>query len=369
MNKLQEFIYNYPDWREELSNPPYNLAIREEDGFVLFKYNQIESDFSLPEVQEARGIVLDLQQQSKVVCRPFKKFFNYGEELAAEIDWDSAKISEKLDGSLLKLWHSDRLQQWIFSTNGTIYARNADLYAMCPIGKTYEDLALYAFGKSYTPRNLTTHFDPRYTYVFELCSPYNRIVVPYDETKLYYLTSFNNESGEEVNFGDDLDFDQPKQYSFSSLEETIAFTQSDSFNNFKNEGFVVSDKYSNRIKIKTEDYLRVHRLRGEAIPTPKRILETILMNEDDEFLTYFPEYKESFAEMREKLDTFMDQLDTQQYNYDKFRDSFETRKDLALWAKKQKDPNFIFQLADNKAKSPSEYIKKLKIDNLLKRIW
>jgi hypothetical protein len=93
------------------------------------------------------------------------------------------------------------------------------------------------------------------------------------------------------------------------------------------------------------------------------------MNEDDEFLTYFPEYKESFAEMREKLDTFMDQLDTQQYDYDKFRDSFETRKDLALWAKKQKDPNFIFQLADSKAKSPSEYIKKLKIDNLLKRIW
>lgn len=369
MNKLQEFINNHPDWRDKLSNPPYNLAIREEDGFVLFKYNQIESDFSLPEVQEARGIILDSEQDYKVVCQPFHKFFNFGEHLAAEIDWSSAKISEKLDGSIIKLWFSHRLGQWIFSTNGTIYARNADLYGMNPIGKTYEDLALYAFRKIYTPSDLTTYFDSNYTYLFELCSPYNRIVVPYDETKLYYLTSFHNESGEEVNFGDDLRFDQPKQYSFNSLEETIEFTKSDSFNSFKNEGFVVSDKYSNRIKIKTEDYLRVHRLRGEAIPTHKRVLETILMNEDEEFLTYFPEYKESFQEMREKLKTFTDQLETQKYDYDKLRDSFETRKELALWAKEQKDPNFIFQLVDGKVSIPSEYIQKIKIDNLLKRIW
>lgn len=369
MIKLQEFIFNHPDWINELSNSPYNLAIKEEEDFVLFKYNQISSDFSLPEVQEARGIILDAKQNYKVVCRPFFKFFNYGEELAADIDWNSAVISEKMDGSLIKLWFSDRLQRWIFSTNGTIFARNAELYGVCPIGETFEDLATHAFEDHYSPSDLTVCFDSRYSYIFELVSPFNRIVVPYEETKLYYLTSFNNDTGEEVDLGKDLSFDKPKRYKFSSLDETLEFVKSDSFNNFKNEGFVVSDKYSNRIKIKTEDYLRVHRLRGETIPTHKRILEIILTNEDEEFLSYFPEYEESFRKMTEDLEVYLNELNTQMGEYNKKKDSFDTRKDLALWAKEQRDPNFIFALVDKKTTGPSDYIQQMKIENLLKRIW
>ena len=41
MLKIQEFIKAHDNWRELLSTDPYNLKISEDDGFVLFKYNQI----------------------------------------------------------------------------------------------------------------------------------------------------------------------------------------------------------------------------------------------------------------------------------------------------------------------------------------
>ena len=32
------------NWREVLSNAPYNISIKEEDGYVLLKYNQLKND-------------------------------------------------------------------------------------------------------------------------------------------------------------------------------------------------------------------------------------------------------------------------------------------------------------------------------------
>ena len=41
MLKIQEFIKAHDNWRDLLSAEPYNLKISDDDGFVLFKYNQI----------------------------------------------------------------------------------------------------------------------------------------------------------------------------------------------------------------------------------------------------------------------------------------------------------------------------------------
>ena len=42
---------------------------------VLFKYSQIDSDFSQRIVQESRGIILDSHNNWKVICRSLKKYF------------------------------------------------------------------------------------------------------------------------------------------------------------------------------------------------------------------------------------------------------------------------------------------------------
>lgn len=97
-NYLLEFIQNHPnDWEEKLSSDPYNLKISRDGPYVMFKYNQLSSDFSSPIVREARGIIFR-EDNWKCVRRAFDKFFNYGEPNAAEVDWNTANVQEKLDG-------------------------------------------------------------------------------------------------------------------------------------------------------------------------------------------------------------------------------------------------------------------------------
>ena len=98
---IQKFIEQHPDWEQLLSEKPYCLNITKDtfngQNLVMFKYNQIDSDFSIPLVKEARGLILDADT-NEIISFPFTKFFNFGETNAAEIDWKSASILKKVDG-------------------------------------------------------------------------------------------------------------------------------------------------------------------------------------------------------------------------------------------------------------------------------
>lgn len=78
------------------------IGIKEESPYAIFNY-AIGCDFSNPIVQEARGIIIDLENLD-VVCWPFRKFGNYNESYADKIDWSTARVQEKIDGSIIKLW-------------------------------------------------------------------------------------------------------------------------------------------------------------------------------------------------------------------------------------------------------------------------
>jgi hypothetical protein len=99
-----DFIREHSDWEELLSAAPYHIKIKRTDGYVIFSYG-IEADFRIDVVRECRGIILDEKNGYKPVCVPFFKFGNYGEPYADEIDWDTARVQEKIDGSLIKVWH------------------------------------------------------------------------------------------------------------------------------------------------------------------------------------------------------------------------------------------------------------------------
>lgn len=101
MLKVQEFIRCNSDWECLLSSEPYCISISEDTvngrDLVLLKYDQLNSDLGNEIVQECRGLILDAHT-FEVVCYPFNKFFNYGESHAADIDWRTAYVTEKLDG-------------------------------------------------------------------------------------------------------------------------------------------------------------------------------------------------------------------------------------------------------------------------------
>ena len=362
MLKVQEFILNNDDWEEKLQSKPYCLKVGRNDGYVILKYSQIESDFSEQIVCESRGIILDEENDYQIVCKPFNKFFNYGEHLASEIDWPSAKIQEKVDGSIMKLWWSERFSKWVVSTNGTIFAQNADLPFADKKLKTFLDMFMEAYNKVElfgSPIKGDTH-------VFEMVGRNNRVVIPYEDIELFYLISINNENFAEYKDDFFINFKRPKEYSFSSLEETIAFTKTKDFNTFRNEGFVVSDRYHNRIKIKTEDYLRIHRMRGETNPTPLRFLELLKTNEVNEFLSYFPEYKKDYENFKKKYIEYQTKLDDALNLYFTIKDL--PRKDFALKAKETISPTFLFGLLDEKWTTSNEYMQQMREKNLVEVI-
>lgn len=100
--KFQSWLVEHRDnYARLLSEKPYCIEVKYDTVFdrnlALFKYSQIDSDFSQPFVKLCRGLILDADTFD-IVSFPFVKFHNYGEAHADEIDWNSCYVTEKLDG-------------------------------------------------------------------------------------------------------------------------------------------------------------------------------------------------------------------------------------------------------------------------------
>lgn len=85
----------------------YATQHKQHPNLILFKYD-IMSPFAEEIVKEARGIILDTDNNWSVVNYGMKKFFNHGEGNAATIDWRTARVLEKMDGSLMATLHPQR---------------------------------------------------------------------------------------------------------------------------------------------------------------------------------------------------------------------------------------------------------------------
>lgn len=294
MLELQRFIIDHPaSWKERLEMDPYNLKIEEKGNLVLFKYNQISSDFSYDICKEARGIILE-RDSWRVVRMAFKKFFNLGETHAAKMDWASARVTEKMDGSLISLYYYN--SQWNVATNGCINAHDAELNN----GgfKTFYDLFMAALPTDFDWNKL----NPHYTYTFELVGPYNRIVVSYPKNDVYLICVRDNASFEEYSiqdFADDLHVKTPTTWWAEMYEDCQNIV--DGFGD-NTEGIVVQDKYHNRVKMKTPLYFQLHRMVNNGKLTTERALALIMANDEEEFLIYFPEYTDYFTSIRNQYE-------------------------------------------------------------------
>ena len=293
MLALQDFIMKNENWKEKLSNPPYSLIIKEKDSLVLFKYTQGVSDFNEPICNEARGIILE-KGTWKVVRIAFNKFFNLGEEHAADIDWETAVATEKMDGSLISFyWYNGK---WRVATNGCIDAEDAPCDGAF---KTFKDLIDRALEDN--PIDFK-RLNKNITYTFELCTPHNQQVVEYKDFKLYLILVRNNNTLDELNIyhaAEIFHLNTPKQYpikgnveDFKKLVETFGDDK---------EGIVVKDKNNKRVKIKTETYFQLHHWLNNGNVGRKRIFELLETGEDSEFLAYFPRYVNAFARVAAEI--------------------------------------------------------------------
>lgn len=304
--KIGKFIEEHKDWESILTNKPYCLKIQRDDQYVLFKYNQIESDFSNPIVQEARGIIFKEGFWNYPVCHAFDKFFNYGEVNASKINWLTATVTEKVDGSLVKLWYDNN--EWHISTNGMI-----DAYKAC-----YSDIQNANFGKLFeealhnnklTLKELTEKLPINFTYMFELVSPKTRVVIPYNKTDLYYLGFRDNLSNNEFPFYNELSFVKnltnilktPSVYFLRNINECLQAAQNLPWDE---EGYVACDSNCNRVKIKSPRYVLAHYVRNNNNVNNETLVSVAVRGEHEEFLTYANDYKEALQKVTDAIKKF-----------------------------------------------------------------
>lgn len=358
MLNIVKFIIEHPhDWEALLTSPPYSLSIKRKDTRILFKYSQIESDFSLDIVKEARGLILE-DKTWKVICYPFNKFFNFGEEYADNIDWESAVVETKEDGSLIKIYFYN--DEWKIATNGTIDAEDAELQS-----GPYKN-----FRQLFDAAAEKCHFDfsklNRYfTYCCEICSEFNIIICPQSEIRLIHIGTRNNRTFQEVET--DIGIPHPQRYALSSLEDCIAMAKTF---DFTKEGFVVKDKNYNRIKVKSEDYVRVHRLANNGSMTEERAIELIRENELDEFFTYFPHYKEYIERIKAKIAALSYTIDKDISRARVIKENSSSRKDFAAWVAglSSLEKAIAFLVYDEKIESGDQYIASLTTKKLARLI-
>lgn len=283
MMYIQRFIKENENWEALLSSEPYCLKVKRHDTLplILFMYNHYKSDLSEEICQESRGLILE-DRTFKVVCYPFKKFFNYGEPLAATIDWSSTRLLNKLDGSIIKTFYYEN--KWRVATNSTIDASQAPVTlkeGTCSFKELFDVAAARQLDE--------TKLNKNYTYMFELVSDLALNVVRYNKTEIWHIGSRNNITllEEEVDIG----VQKPERLLNFPNDLFAAVEYVNCYSAEEKEGLVVVDKFYNRVKIKGEDYVKAHYLRNNGVMNIKRALEILRDGEKTEYLCYFPEHR------------------------------------------------------------------------------
>lgn len=246
------FIAEHPDdWKKVLSEK--SIRIKQDENYPavhIFNYEMFGADFTDPVVQEARGIIIDTENL-KVLCWPFRKFGNYEESYVDRIDWKNAKVQEKIDGSIVKLWWNPLKESWQWSTNSMIDAAKAETRI---VGLSYLDIIKKAVNYKDVPIEKLSRDT---TYIFELVSSMTQVVISYPEIRLWHTGTRSNITGTES--VEDIGIPHPKEYAMSSLQECVhAAEMLNRDEKVEHEGYVVVDRQFHRIKIKSPVYVAMH---------------------------------------------------------------------------------------------------------------
>lgn len=356
--RLIEFLKAHADWEERLSRPPYCIKIKREDGYILFSYNQLESDFTDELVRECRGVILD-EDTLRPVCVPFYKFGNYGESYVPDLDWSSVRVQEKIDGSLIKVWY-DR-GKWRVSTSGTVCADSAELIKTDLFGdsvfRTYGEL--FAAAKEKCGLDFD-RLDKSKTYMFELVGPFNKVVILYPDIDIYHIGTRDNITLEEIDV--DIGVKKPKEFALGSLEQCVAASRDLPADK---EGYVAVDGFYNRVKIKNPTYVALHHYKNNGDPSMASFIEIVRKNEVAEYLTYFPEYGSALMQCKNDIDKI---LATLQSTIDELKTkNFDTQKDFALAVKNKPLYGFYFDWYKDKSLTPKAWFWRMS-DDKIKRI-
>lgn len=275
------------NWDEKLLHKMVDekyVSVQKHPTTDLYIYNytpKTQFDWVWNEITlQARGLILDGKEN--VVARPFPKFFSTEqlEQTNFTIPNENFEALEKFDGSLgIMYWAND---QPYIATRGSFISEQA-IEANKILQEKYDDF-IYQVNSNWT-------------YLFEIIYPENRIVVDYgNERKLVLLAIIETATGKEIDLSNAPScFEVVKKYDGVKDWKTIT----DQFDGEGREGFVIRFESGFRLKIKYEDYKRLHRIICNVsektvweMLRDQQSIEPLLQNVPDEFYNWLKDTAE-----------------------------------------------------------------------------
>ena len=299
----------------------------EEELYIYNYTRQAQYDWIWNEITlKCRGLILD--RKGNIISNPFEKFFNI-EELdnkEQKIPNEPFEVYEKVDGSLGILY-------WIrnepfIATRGSFISEQA-IEAEGILLKKYKD----TFDK----------FDKSKTYLFEIIYPQNRIVVDYgDKRDLILLAIRDTKTGKDLPL-EDIGFPLIKKY-----DELNDFRKLKELEEDNKEGFVIKFQSGFRMKVKFEEYKRLHRILTNV--SNKSIWE--ILKDDgnfDELIDKVPDEFHNWLEKtkQELLDKYNEIEEVSKKEFKPILD-FGSVREFAEYTKNQKYPTVLFKMKDSK---------------------
>lgn len=286
-----------------------------------------------PVLRQLRGLIVD--GQGKVIARGFPKFFNLGEEPEQDKRYQDQtfEVEEKLDGSMGIMYYDG--QDWAIATRGSFESEQA-LHATQMLRTKYRDWLDMLLK------------DMLVCFVFEIVYPENRIVVDYDGLDdLVLIGKLWIADGSDVPWRDSS-FPGPTKRSFGFWNKADVIKDAFGPENKGKEGFVLVYKDGRRVKVKLDEYLRLHRIITgcnekavwEALRDNK--LSDMLGGVPDEFYAWVTDVVENLTRLKEEHAV------KAAIAYTAARDGSVNRKDFAKKASVTEYGSILFCIYDGK---------------------
>ena len=260
-----------------------------------------------------RGLIIN-EMTNKVVSMPFGKFFNYGQQCGLDITPPNnyPEVTIKYDGSLGISYKIDGKVYW--ATRGSFESDQAKV-AQRIWDEKYHD--------KYIPDNVTL--------LAEIIHPETRVVVKYDFIDLVAVGATNIYLNKDYKYNELAVFTHQLRMRTTervelNLESAVHFVKKLDCNN---EGFVLRWSNGFRLKVKSDEYMKVHKIICGL--SEKQILEYWVEDKINNLIESLPE--EFRGEIEQKRDNYS-KLEVEIYeevfaNYKLAPKS--DRKEFALW--------------------------------------
>jgi hypothetical protein len=348
MLQVQEYLENQSLQDLELEHGVNHRFSADRTKFSL-NYDQLAAKSDNPIACQCRGLVLrpiypqgdvtSLVGPTEVVARPMDRFFNAGDFHAAPIDWSTAVIQCKLDGTMTELYWDSVKEQWCVGTRSVPEADVSFGDIVSPLKEnTFYELFMYAADKTLLNRalldsvdiegpiygtmieawkaeptileNWLNSLDKSFTYVFELTSPLNRVVVKYDDYRITILAARETATGKYIPTDDLYKIGVPvvETWPLKTLADIEAFLHGS--DPAKIEGAVVIDANHNRLKVKSKQWVLASRAKDMVTISKRNALECVIDGTVDDVLPLLAEdIQDYLLNLQRDLATYCNRID------------------------------------------------------------